>query len=251
MVGNILYNGFSEQAKPVSIAVDTFDFTDTTPFRVFFQLEPPDIVPTEQILIDNHLFYNLILCWNDRVLQGCPNAVKFIYGTCRWAVDPADDCDMSHKKFEVSYLTSSKTMCFGHHFRHEVFNKLPEQVGKLKVVKHMSPPEIPDKRPMLYPFQYSVVMENGKRRNWITEKLIDCLVARTIPIYWGAPNVNEYFNPDGILQFDTVNDLRQILENLTPEFYNERIGTIEENLHKAMQYTNLHKRVDEEIRKRL
>src|ERR1700675_1058471 len=114
MVGNILHNGFAEQDKPVSIAVDTFDFTDATPYRVFFQLEPPDIVPTEQKLIDNHTFYNLILTWNDRVLQGCPNAVKFIFGTCRWATDPVDACAVSQKKFAVSYLTSSKTMCQGH-----------------------------------------------------------------------------------------------------------------------------------------
>ena len=70
MVGDILHNHFSDQVRPVSIAVDTFDFSDTTEYRVFFQLEPPDIVPTEQPLLDNHTFYDLILTWNQRILDG-------------------------------------------------------------------------------------------------------------------------------------------------------------------------------------
>ena len=57
---------------------------------------------------------------------------------------------------------------------------------------------------LLYPYQYSIVMENGRYPNWITEKLIDCLLSRTIPIYWGAPNVGEYFDRDGILTFDNI-----------------------------------------------
>lgn len=252
LVGNILHNGFAEQERQVSIAVDMFDFNDDSPYRVFMQLEPNDIVPTEQKLIDNHTFFDLILSWNERVLQGCPhNSVKFIFGTCRWATNPVDACDVSQKKFAVSYLTSNKTMCHGHMFRHEIFNNLPAQVGQLEITKHMSPPTLECKRPMLYPFQYSIVMENGRYNNWITEKLIDCLVSRTIPIYWGAKNVGEYFDKDGILEFESYRDLMHILENLTPEFYKEHLDAIENNLHEAMKYTDVHKRVDSEIRKRL
>lgn len=237
--------GFGEQEKPVSISVDTFDFSDTTPFRVFWQLEPPEIINTEKNLIDSHKFYDLILTWNEKVLAACPNAEKFIFGTCRWAVDPKDDVDVSKKRFAVSYLTSSKTMCAGHHLRHEVFNSLPSTV-----VKHMSPPEI-DKQSMLYPFQFSIIMENSQRPNWITEKLIDCLVSRTIPIYWGAPNVGEYFNAEGIFTFNTVPELLGTLRSLTSNSYSDRASAVEDNLHKAMQYTNHHRRIDEIIRRRL
>ena len=82
---------FAEQEVPVSISVDEFDFTDTTPYKVFVQLEPPDIVPTEQRLIDSHTFYDLIITWNQRVLEGCPNNTeKYIFGTCRWATHPVE-----------------------------------------------------------------------------------------------------------------------------------------------------------------
>jgi hypothetical protein len=256
-----LGSNFAEQILPVSISVDEFDFTDTTPYKVFVQLEPPDIVPTEQRLIDSHTFYNLIIAWNQRVLEGCPNnTVKYIFGTCRWATNPKDDCDVSKKRFAVSYLTSSKTMCAGHYFRHEVYKGLPANVGKLEVTKYMSncggnhaeiKPVLECKRPLLYPYQYSITMENGRRTNWITEKLIDCLVSRTIPIYWGAPNVGEFFDDKAILSFDTYSDLENILKNLTPEFYQEKLESIEHNLHEAMKYTDVHARINEEIRRRL
>jgi hypothetical protein len=250
-IGYAFSDTFADQEKQVTIAVDTFDFQDTSEYKVFYQLEPPEVLDITQTLIDRHKYYDLILAWNERVLSACPNAVKFLFGTCRWAENPADDCDMSKKKFEVSYLTSNKTMCAGHNFRHHIFNTLPTQVGLLQVVRHMSPPVLECKRPMLYPFQYSIIMENARHTNWITEKLIDCLVSRTIPIYWGCPNVGEFFDEGGILKFDTYEDLVCTVGSLTPEFYQSRLNAIEHNLHEAMRYTNIHTRVDEEIKRGL
>jgi len=250
-IGYAFSDTFAEQEKQVTIAMDTFDFQDTSEYRVFYQLEPPEVLDITQTLIEHCDFYDLILAWNEKVLKACPNAVKFLFGTCRWSENPKDDCDVSAKKFEVSYLTSSKTMCAGHNFRHQVFNKLPEKVGGLHVVRHMSPPVLECKRSMLYPFQFSIVMENARYTNWVTEKLIDCLVSRTIPIYWGCPNVGEFFDENGILRFDTYEDLVRVLEEIPPDFYQTHIAAVEHNLHEAMKYTNIHTRIDEVIRKRL
>lgn len=250
-IGYAFGDSFAEQEKQVTIAMDTFDFKDTSEYRVFYQLEPPEVLDIVQPLIDNHKYYDLILAWNEEVLSVCPNALKFLFGTCRWSENPEDDCDVSKKKFEVSYLTSAKTMCAGHRFRHHIYNSMPERVGGLHVVRHMSPPVLECKRPMLYPFQYSIVMENARHRNWITEKLIDCLVSRTVPIYWGCPNVGEFFDDSGILKFDTYEDLTKVLAGLTPDSYSSYLKAIEHNLHEAMKYTNVHTRVDEEVRKML
>lgn len=256
-----LGSNFAEQEVPVSISVDEFDFSDSTPYRVFVQLEPSDIVPTEQRLIDSHTFYNLIITWNQRVLEGCPhNTEKYIFGTCRWATNPVDACDVSKKRFATSYLTSSKTMCKGHHLRHEVYDVLPSNVGDLEITKYMSDcggshpgrkPILECKRPLLYPYQYSIVMENGRYPNWITEKLIDCLLSRTIPIYWGAPNVGEYFDKDGMLTFDNKYDLQSLLKRLTPEFYQTKAAAIDHNLREAMKYADVHARINDIIRRRL
>ena len=44
--------------------------------------------------------------------------------------------------------------------------------------------------------QYKVIitMENSKDTNYITEKILQGFAANTVPVYWGADNVTDYFN---------------------------------------------------------
>jgi hypothetical protein len=235
----------------VSVSVDMFNFADTTPYKVFWQTEPAEVCDTEAKLIKNHQFYDLILTWNNAVLSECPNAKFFAPGSV-WT----HEADTSQKKFQASYLISSKTGCPGYDFRQEIFSKLPEAKGALRILKHRSPPYLPDKRGMLVPFQYSIIVENAYRPNYFTEKLTDCLATKTIPIYWGCPasdilccgilktnpgayqGVSEFFNTDGILTFTDYLSLKRILAGLTPEYYESKRAVIEENYLLAMKYAD-------------
>ena len=64
-------------------------------------------------------------------------------------------------------------------------------------------------------YRFSIVIENCKRDYWFTEKLIDCLRTGTIPIYWGCPSIGDFFDIRGFILFDDINDLENILNNLT------------------------------------
>jgi hypothetical protein len=78
---------------------------------------------------------------------------------------------------------------------------------------------------------YSIVVESSSEPNYFTEKLIDCLVTKTIPIYWGCPNISEYFDtsywiePQNILMF-----------NYTKHYYKQNINKINDNFEKAKKY---------------
>jgi hypothetical protein len=51
-----------------------------------------------------------------------------------------------------------------------------------------------DKLATLAQYRFAICYENAyNRKGYITEKLWDCLVAGCIPVYWGAPNIHEYF----------------------------------------------------------
>lgn len=52
------------------------------------------------------------------------------------------------------------------------------------------------KRNTLACYRYAVVHENGRFPGYITEKLFDCFIAGTVPIYLGAPNVASYIPPE-------------------------------------------------------
>jgi hypothetical protein len=238
----------------VSVSVDLFNLADETPYKVFWHSEPEELVQIEEKLIRNHKFYDLILTYNQEVLSRCSNAKLFPPGAV-WTVEP----DTSQKKFQVSYLTSSKVSCPGHQFRQDIFKvlptSLPEVVAEhglnmqqakekfryllsLPLIKHKSPPYLPDKRSMLVPFQYSIIMENTQRSNNFTEKINDAFATKTIPIYWGAPNISEFYNPDGVLSWNTPQDLFDILNRLTPGYYASKQVVIEENYQRALKYVD-------------
>ncbi len=58
--------------------------------------------------------------------------------------------------------------------------------------------------------KFSIAFENSSRSGYTTEKLVNSLVARTIPIYWGNPDVGLEFNEQRFINchacanFDTV-----------------------------------------------
>jgi len=45
-------------------------------------------------------------------------------------------------------------------------------------------------------YSYSIAIENSCTKNNFEEKFTDCILAWTIPIYYGCPNINKYFPKD-------------------------------------------------------
>src|SRR5579859_321806 len=227
----------------VSVSVDVFNFEDTTPYKVFWQMEPPTVPGYEGTtakLLKNWQFYDLILTWDANVLSACTNAKVFPPGAVWW-----QEGDTSAKKFAVSFLTSSKIGCYEYNLRRDIFNVLPaaipchnhgQESTPLPVSKHRSPPYLPNKKDMLVPFQYSIVIENFSHPNYFTEKLNDCFATKTIPIYRGAPNIGDFYNKDAIITWEGTQELMDALHALTPEFYASKQAAIEENYKKALTY---------------
>jgi hypothetical protein len=56
--------------------------------------------------------------------------------------------------------------------------------------------------------KYKVIisMENSKNDNYITEKILHGFIANTIPVYWGANNIVDYFNEERFINVNTFND---------------------------------------------
>lgn len=74
------------------------------------------------------------------------------------------------------------------------------------------------------PYKYHLTLENQSTYNVITEKLYDAFLGLCYPIYWGAPNVNDYFEDDSLTQIN-INDLNgsiQTIEKIIHEDYYEK-----------------------------
>jgi hypothetical protein len=217
----------------VSVSVDTFNFEDKQPYRVFWQMEPPGILDIWKKVIQNHKFYDLILAWHPEIISECGNAKLFPPGAVWCQSD-----DTSQKKFSASFLISSKRICDGHRFRVEIYDCLPDHCNNLPIVKHKSPPYLPTKESMLIPHQFAIVMENAMIPNNFTEKVNDAFATKTIPIYWGASNLGNFYNPEGFYQFETFAGLMRVLKGLTPDTYASKKEAIEDNYLRALKYAD-------------
>ena len=59
---------------------------------------------------------------------------------------------------------------------------------------------------------YSIVIENSKYSHYFTEKILDCFISGTVPIYWGSPSISRFFNEKGIIQFHDKGELIEAIE---------------------------------------
>ncbi len=48
-------------------------------------------------------------------------------------------------------------------------------------------------------FKFVITMENSAQDSYITEKIFHGFFAHNVPVYWGAPRVTDYINPNRIL----------------------------------------------------
>lgn len=132
----------------------------------------------------------------------------------------------------VSLICSKKKTTIGQKLRHKIKPKLGKKHhidywGRAyKEFKHHCIP--------LKDYYFSIAIENSKVDNYFTEKIIEPFLLGTIPIYWGAPNIDEYFNMDGIIPFNSLEQLDNILSNvISPSYYYKHIEAVRDNFERA------------------
>ena len=122
----------------------------------------------------------------------------------------------------VSMIASNKVMCQEHVYRQHVIRKYSNQCDHFGRGFN----EIENKEDGLKDYCFSFALENATYSNMFTEKITDCFMTGTIPIYYGIQNIGEYFNPDGIIIL--TEDFK--VEDLSFELYNSKIESVKENL---------------------
>lgn len=125
----------------------------------------------------------------------------------------------------VSMIASNKVMCSEHKIRQEMISKYSSKCDHYG--RGFNP--IVDKADGLRDYCFSFAMENATYANMFTEKITDCFMTGTIPIYYGIDNIGDFFNKDGIIMLD--NNFR--IEDLTFDLYNSKIEVVNENFKLA------------------
>jgi hypothetical protein len=59
--------------------------------------------------------------------------------------------------------------------------------------------QIDNKFDALYPYKYSIAIENSRFNHYWTDKITDCFLSWTLPFYYGAQNIHKYFPKESFI----------------------------------------------------
>jgi len=280
---------FANNQQPVNMSVREashsnyaryiIPFTHPDAFKVYINCNEPLTSPNREcteVVIANHDQYDLILTSDEEILRNCKNAVLFPYGTT-WLnkghinhpdglgiYDESVDELCEDKKFEVSFLCSVPNRDIeGYDIRRSVWNNRDKiSIPKCFYTSTRNPVSFSldkgdllpdDDKKHLFNSQYHIVIESSCVKNYFTEKLIDAMLTKTVPIYWGCPNIGEFFDMKGMIVVEGEGGIAHACNNFIDEFtYDRLLPVVEENYKRAKQFArSFAVRVKEEIDRKM
>lgn len=230
--------------RKVSISFDSLSYEPNADYKVLVQIEPPTIMGLINKIPQNQNKFDLILAWHPTILNQCKNSKLFPFGSC-W-IDSADR-QIHQKNKLLSIISSNKKQTTGHRLRHQI---IKSKITEMDVFGGGYNP-IDNKIKGLKDYMFSLIIENDNTDNWFTEKIIDCLVTGTVPVYWGCSNIGDYFNVNGFIQFKDIDELKNTLPKLNEETYKSMLPFINENFNLSLKYTDFWGRVSDVIKENL
>jgi hypothetical protein len=209
---------------------------ELNPYNFVMLSEPDEFFGMHSWVKNNYNLFTGILTWNDMLLEECDNAVLFHYNSNNLSKDYIESFEDKQKQFEVSFLSGAKKLVEGHKLRQEIY-EIGDQINIPKkwfyVLDDFDQKDFDNggigrpndqfwvgKQICFKESMYHVAIENVKYNNFYTEKISDAFSTKTIPIYWGCPNLGDLgYNEKGIIRFSTIPELIDIINNLTEETY--------------------------------
>mgnify|MGYP005820657399 CR=1 FL=1 len=202
-----------------------------SPYKVAWLVEPEVIHPQPYEEIKHMINeFDLILSHHESVLS-LSDKCKWVPGCGTW-VDP-ENWKVHPKTKNVCIIASSKASTHGHILRHWVIREFGDEID----VYGRGYNPFPEKEDVLKDYMFSIEIENCSRENYFTEKLHDCLAVGTVPIYFGPKEgLDEHYDMGGIIPFNDTDDLMDILDDLSPELYQSKLASIQNNLQAAKRF---------------
>ena len=94
---------------------------------------------------------------------------------------------------------------------------------------------------------FNLAVENLREVDYFSEKVLDAFQTFTVPIYFGCPNISDYFNADGIIVIRDEYDFLRVANSLTPKDYWDRLPAMIDNQRVASSYQNGLRRIQQLI----
>ena len=173
--------------------------------------------------------FRYIFTHDSQLLSFAPNALPIYY----WRDYELKDVQ---KTKGISMICGTKDMCPLHHERMKLADAIKDRVDVLG--DYMGERCTIDEAYTEY--RFAVVIENYRDDWWFTEKILNAFSHKTVPIYYGARNINLIFNDRGIVVARKLWDIPDIIDilidkDLQSEYF-RRQEAIKENYGVVQAY---------------
>ena len=144
------------------------------------------------------------------------------------------------KSRDLSTVVSAKRWSPGHHLRLDFIHHLQDQGIPIDVWgRHLESefsvqlgplPDL-DKRDGLFPYRYTIAVENNSEPNYATEKIVDGILSECLTFYWGCPNLGEVIDEEAFIRLpleDFDASLEIVRSAITNNEYERRLPAIQQ-----------------------
>jgi hypothetical protein len=250
-----------ESDKRIEVLVDKFDFSRVpeNTIRIVVMDEPINAI-IDDVSVHTEC-YTYVFTFFSEVLASNPKAV-FFHGIYRWV----DHIKTYDKKFAISTVVGAKDnpVFEGYALRHELWRRQDEiATPKNFYLSHDYKPRGVDRskclilgdgrwaKEQMFDCMFHICIENTSIPNYFSEKILDCFLTKTVPLYIGCPNIGDFFDVRGLFQFETISSVIDICNMLDTIDYKSLKYFIDKNYYYALKYVNWENSLKETILKLL
>lgn len=196
-------------------------------------IEPRTIQPTVYKWVEEHYNeFDAILTHDDKILN-LYNAHQIYFMNYYKAYDVP-------KTKAISMVCSNKALCNEHRQRQRLADKLGDKVDHYGTYKGT----YSDYYDCRAEYMFEVVVDNCWDGYWVSEKLMNPLASKTIPIYKGAMKgyMPDWLDKDGVIFVNDIKDIQEIVDEILkdPEGeYKKRLTAVEKNYDTVTTYSSL------------
>lgn len=120
--------------------------------------------------------------------------------------------DRVEKTRKLSVIASDRAVFEGHRKRFALVNRLIGHFkDRLDVYGGVGGRRIDDKYDAIAPYEYSIAIEADRQPGYWTEKIADCFLCETMPVYYGCPDIAAFFDAGSFIAID-VDDYKASID---------------------------------------
>lgn len=204
---------------------------------VLVLFEPPVVIP-KQYQMENHKYFSKVLTWNDDLIDN-KRYFKFFW------MNTLNESNFSQPKFSERKLATLMNARKSSNQSNELYSErvkaieffeknypndfdlygyfwnqvLPQDPPGFKLPPRPSyRGSVENKYQTLAKYKFNICYENmGNVKGYITEKIFDAFLSRSVPVYLGASNITEYIPEDAFIdrrRFNSYDELYQFLKGM-------------------------------------